>query len=330
MSEKDYTTYGAEELAQEPGFIRWVRGGDEEAARFWEQWMIDHPERSEMVESARALVRALHFKESPPKSKQIDDLWDRINEEIEAGEEVAETSPPRIRRLRWLGYVAAAVALLLLVLQVWNINRRWEVIRTEAGQRLTYVLPDSSVVELNAASTLRFASRDYARQRRVQLTGEAFFQVEEGPAFVVETDRGAVTVLGTSFNVLARDEDFVVDCFTGRVQVALDRSGAAQVLTAGRGARAAEGNTLEGYAFDEAKAAGWRRDRIYFEETSLGSVFDEVERQFDVDIQMGDSIPQREVTGFFRLVHVDSALYDLTWPLNLEYGREGRTVTIRK
>ena len=330
MSEKNYTTYDATELAQEPSFIQWARSGDEQAARFWERWIAEHPERSEVVQEARQLVQSLHFKESPPATGKIDNLWERINEEIDRSEQAPEPKSARRRRLRWLGYVAAAVALFLLVLQLWNINRSWEVIRTEAGQRLTYVLPDSSVVELNAATTLRYAPTQYQRERRVQLTGEAFFEVIEGPSFIVESDRGAVSVLGTSFNILARGDRFAVDCFTGRVAVTLSNSDARQVLTPGRGAQATEENTLNTYAFEEAKAASWRRGRIYFEEKTLRSVFDQLERQFDIVVESTTAIQGREVTGFFRLVHVDSALYDVTWPFNLEFQREGRTVIIQE
>ena len=110
----------------------------------------------------------------------------------------------------------------------------------------------------------------------------------------------------------------------------LDRGNAQEELAAGQGARTTEGNILETYMFDETKAAGWRRGRIYFEAAPLGSVLDKVERQFDVEILSSDSIRQREVTGFFRLVHVDSALYDVTWPLNLECQREGRKVSIEE
>jgi transmembrane sensor len=330
MSEKDYTTYDATELAQEPGFVRWVRGGDDDTARFWEQWTADHPERSEVVEAAQQLVRALRFEETPPDTKKIDGLWDRINEEIDASAEAPVARPARLRRLRWLGYVAAAVALILLVLQLWDVNGTWEVVRTEAGQRLTYVLPDSSVIELNAASTIQYRPARFARERRVRLTGEAFFDVAKGPSFIVEADRGEVIVLGTSFNVRARKDDFSVDCFTGRVEVKLRRHNAREVLTAGRGTRITEENTLETYTFDESKTAGWRKERIYFEEASLGAVFNQLERQFDIDVESTSAVRERKVTGFFRLVHVDSALYDVTWPLNLEFQRDGRIVSIQE
>ncbi len=329
MSEKDYSTYDATELAQDDSFIRWVRGSEADA-RFWAQWLSEHPDREDVVAEARRLVQALKFEETAPPSGQIDDLWSRIDQAIDETEEEPGASTPRIRRLRWLGYVAAACAVALLIVSIWN-RPSWQLVQTEAGQRLVHTFPDSSTVELNAATTLRYSPGDWGRERVVELDGEAFFNVKKGAPFIVEADQGSVRVLGTSFNVMARPGAFVVDCFTGRVGVDLASRDDGAVLTPGLGARLLEpADSLDTYRFDAATTAAWRRDTVYYDEEPLPRIFNRLERQFDVQVTFPENLEERSATGFFRLVHVDSALYDVTWPLNLEYSREGRKVVIQE
>jgi transmembrane sensor len=96
---------------------------------------------------------------------------------------------------------------------------------------MLYYLPDSSVVRLNKNSrlTVKF-SKEYS-ERKVVLSGEAFFEVTKDPSrpFIVETEKSEIKVLGTSFNVLAipGSETTEVEVIEGKVEVRL--SGQAQL-----------------------------------------------------------------------------------------------------
>lgn len=93
-----------------------------------------------------------------------------------------------------------------------------------AGARSQVMLPDSSLVWLNAGSKLVYAGDFGRKSRRVRLEGECYFEVvcNAGRPFTVETDVLNVTVLGTSFNVQAYAEARAVevDLLKGRVEVA--------------------------------------------------------------------------------------------------------------
>ena len=84
--------------------------------------------------------------------------------------------------------------------------------------QVSHALPDGSQVILNSDSELEY-NDNFSHDRTLNLNGEAFFQVEKGKSFTVVTNEGEVAVLGTSFNVLARDGVFVVSCKTGKVRV---------------------------------------------------------------------------------------------------------------
>jgi len=325
----DYSTYSAAELAQDDGFIRWVRDADAESTRFWEDWLSEHPGRSGEVAAARRLVEALRFEEERPPADRVDQLWSRIEAAVDQGEETG-ASPARRRRLRWLGYAAAACALALLVLQWWN-SRGWEVIETDAGQQFAYELPDGSVVELNAATTLRYHPGRFGRERVVELSGEAFFDVVEGSDFEVRTGRGAVRVLGTTFNVLAREASFAVDCFTGRVAVGLSDGQEEVELTPARGARLNPGTgSLSTYTFEKTEQATWRRRMITYDGKLLGEVFEALERQFDVTVVAPAAVEAREAKGFFRTRILFEALEDLLQPMDLGFEVRNDTVFVRQ
>ena len=83
------------------------------------------------------------------------------------------------------------------------------IVSTPMGSRTFLTLPDKSQVWLNAGSTLSYSKKFDGKQRRVSLSGEAFFKVksDESKPFIVSTKFMDVKALGTSFNVKAYDED---------------------------------------------------------------------------------------------------------------------------
>ncbi len=136
--------------------------------------------------------------------------------------------------------------------------------------------------------------------RRVQLAGEAFFEVRKGAAFSVETPEGRVEVLGTSFNVFARDKVLEVACYTGVVRVTA--GGEVKRLTAGQAFRKQEQSAGKETNFQPETQPSWTTGVTYFEKTVLEDVFKEFERQFDVKVRMENG-QQERYTG--RLLHAD-------------------------
>ena len=112
--------------------------------------------------------------------------------------------------------VGYAAAICLAVLSTWTIMNyqrenvieeelAFEEFSTPPGQRAQVKLHDGTVVWLNARSRLRYPNRFSGAERKVELDGEAFFEVfrnEEAP-FVVSTEKLDIKVLGTKFNVFA-------------------------------------------------------------------------------------------------------------------------------
>ena len=117
-------------------------------------------------------------------------------------------------------YRFALAASLLLCLSVTGLMRYYtKTVYNPAGQHLTIFLPDSSFIELNAQSQVSYHPYWFMFSRTISLDGEAFFNVVSGNRFKVISKLGETIVLGTSFNIYSRSNNYRVTCFTGKVRV---------------------------------------------------------------------------------------------------------------
>lgn len=243
--------------------------------------------------------------------------WDRLMTRIE----VQDQGPRRSKRWAWTG-IAAGVALAMGVYTMLDGGADMNV-ATGLAEHQVHTLPDGSVVTLNAQSSLQYNADDFATDRSLVLDGEAFFQVEKGSSFAVETDKGTVTVLGTSFNVHDRGELLEVTCMTGRV--AVDDGESRVVLTPGLACNNEQGRLSE--AFAEADTHGWMSGSYNYEEENLTAVLEEVERQFGMEMQLPD-LSGRLYTGEFDSQDLETTLTVICGPMGLDYSIAGQTVMI--
>lgn len=314
-----YTSYTAAALATDDAFIGWVLRGEDDVT--WRTWRMEHPDIGDRVDAARALVLALHAQPAwSPDPEKLHSLWTSI-------EASARTTSARdIRRGRswirlWPVVAAAAIALLIW----WVMPGDHQTIIADAGVQQEVQLPEESQVILNAASQLSYAANAFAHARTLQLAGEAFFNVKPGSTFTVETAAGFITVLGTSFNVYAREGRLEVMCYSGKVRVtgvsgeAVDIKPGEQVSTSG--------NKLKGQAFVvDPSGPAWTSGRFRFDNRPLREVIAELERQFAVDVIYAPELGDLAYTGLFERGDLDKALHLITWPLHLQYRQDGRTV----
>lgn len=175
---------------------------------------------------------------------------------------------------------AAAVLLLLLGFLGWDKISRpgktmaYKQISNPKGSVSRVVLPDSSVVILNANSTLRYAA-DFNRHRELQLTGEALFDVSKDQThpFIIHTAGGIQTkVLGTLFTIRSYDNlpETRIMVINGRIQV----QRANKVLgILGRNERViynrSVGSSQQDIVADAGKQVGWTNGEWGYENMSL-------------------------------------------------------------
>lgn len=182
-------------------------------------------------------------------------------------------------------------------------------VATARGQRATLTLSDGSRVRLGVASKLRFAERFGGARRDVYLEGEAVFEVEhdaERP-FVVHTERAIATDLGTTFVVrdYASDSSVTVAVREGVVELraamvrSQPESAHSVTLEAGQfGSVDQLGNLASGRA-DINDFFAWADGRLAFRNAPFGEVAAQLERWYDVDIELGAGTQQRTINATF-------------------------------
>ena len=164
---------------------------------------------------------------------------------------------------------------------------------------------------MNQDSQLEYNVSNWDKKRTLELKGEAFFDVEKGKRFDVNTKFGSVSVLGTEFNVLSRDSIFKVSCYEGLVQVVY---GSETInLPAGNEFVVLSGNAEK---IDITIAEPyWLKNMSVFKNASIDAVLKEIENQFDITIH--DAFVDKEImfTGAFEHNNLENALKAVMQPL---------------
>lgn len=201
---------------------------------------------------------------------------------------------------------------------------------TVPGNKYQVTLTDGSLVHLNGKSSLRFLPVMPADARHVWLSGEASFSVtasEQNP-FGVDTDQGAVQVLGTTFLVYASPKSMNTAVLTGRVRVVTPDT----AIIAGGGEQVAvvKGTQAVKSAFDPGRE-DWRNDTLIFKNKKLGELFELVERNYPVKVQVIDSaILELLIVGFISYQQPAEDFFKRMRSLGaLDFKRKGDTFEVR-
>ena len=271
------------------------------------------------------LIRLPEINLNYEKSK--DEVWADLSESIEAsGVEpsgsVVEIFPGRI----WL--TAAAVVFVLLGTGLFMRLYTAEV-NAPFGEHVLTQLPDDSEVKLNAGSSIRYKPFWWRFNRKVHLTGEAFFEVQKGGKFEVNSQAGKTIVLGTSFNIYARDNEYKVSCFTGKVRVVARQSGHVLEIIANEQVTLNNEGSLRLYKMKNIEdAASWMNDMFVFTAMPLNDVFEEIERQYNISISGSEDLDYLYTGNFSRNQSAEEVLKMVCKPYGLQFRKSGQGFVI--
>jgi len=247
------------------------------------------------------------------KAEVWNDLEAKITKENRTTIHVRHLHPNR----QWLALAAS----LVLLLSVSGFMKFYTV-KTfcPEGVHTSLQLPDGSTMELNASTHVAYHPYWWFISREVKLEGEAFFHVEKGKKFKVLSSQATTEVLGTTFNVFARGEDYVVSCHTGSVRLSESKTGSAVILSPNeRGQMEIAGGFSVTKLEDALDSPGWTNNLIMFSSAPLRLVFEEIERQFGIVIETPGGMQQVYSGNFSLDQSVENILSLLCLPFDLEY-----------
>ena len=192
-----------------------------------------------------------------------------------------------------------AAAAFLILLGTFSVLRFYTTVTlTEHGQHLSCILPDGSSAQLNAGSRISYHPLWWRFSRDIRFEGEGYFEVQKGKPLRVRSAIGTTEVLGTSFTIYAREEEYRVTCFRGVVRVE-SNTGDEAVLTSDYTASVgSRGDITVIRADNPTSAASWVKGMFSFTSRPLRIVLDEIQRQYNVTVHF-DLDGQYLFTGYF-------------------------------
>lgn len=205
------------------------------------------------------------------------------------------------------------------------------IVKTPVGGEIEVVLPDGSTVMLNADSELRLTSEFNLSNRKINLSGEAYFDVQPSTKpFIVSSNNQEVTVLGTEFNIKAYPTENTVttNLITGSLKINRTDIGKEVLMEPGDQV-VNQGEELE-VAKNQKHRIDWVEKEIVFNEKTIEEIMNDLARWYDVEVYFEDSaIKNKTFTGTIsRYSNFTQVIEVLERTESLKFHVEGRKVRI--
>lgn len=205
-------------------------------------------------------------------------------------------------------------------------------ITTPYAGRYSVILADGTRVWLNAGSSLRFPVAFNGKERVVELSGEAYFEVAKNKhkPFIVKTSHSEIAVLGTHFNVSAYPDDEYTATTLLEGSVKLSQAGSSVQLLPGQvGTVLNRLNSISVRKADIEMALSWKNGLFIFDNQSMAEVMKKVARWYNVEVEFKGNSSAKEFGGSIsRFKDISELLELMKLAGGIHYKIEGRRVTI--
>lgn len=171
----------------------------------------------------------------------------------------------------------------------------YNTISTPRGGQFHITLPDGTQVWLNASSSLRYPTAFTGQERRVDLSGEAYFEVAKnaGRPFRIGSEEMEVEVLGTHFNIMAYDDEDILRTTLLEGAVKVTRNGSSRLLQPGQQARVhrSDGSLDVLPDANTEEAVAWKNGFIQFEGQDIKAAMRMLSRWYNVEVDYRGAVP---------------------------------------
>lgn len=205
---------------------------------------------------------------------------------------------------------------------------------TPIGGTFSVVLSDGSKVWLNASSSIKFPAKFVGAERRVEIVGEAYFEIakDKEKPFFVKNGSSEIKVLGTHFNVMAYPNEYrsALTLIEGSVQ--FTKGNHTELLKPGKQILYEEAsNTTKQVEANIEEVMAWRNNLFVFNNTSLDEIMKDLVRWYDVKIKYEGEKPDIFFTGVIpRNANVSKVLKTLELTGDVVFGIKDNVITCEK
>ncbi len=315
-------------------------------------WLADSGENKKEYEKLKEIWAAFDSSRLPG-SIDIDMEWTKLNERLQNFdkqnvkekfiEKLVSFQNILVPKLRPIA--AALLVLCFIAVGIYYFNKNvpkpiLTTIKTSNNEYKDIKLPDGSIVYLNSGSCIQFLTKTEGDkkvfnngERKVLLNGEAFFSVtKNNKPFIITTENAKITVLGTKFDVLSRDENTRVVVKEGKVNFSpkdLNSKGIClikdQLSTLKKNSGPSSPKKVDAGYF-----LGWMKGNLIFYKTDVSEVVKDLERRYNINITLpGNSLNEYTLTGSFKNSNADSALSMVCLALGLDFEKQNNNYFIK-
>ncbi|MGM9796753.1 MAG: FecR family protein [Parabacteroides sp.] len=307
---------------EEQLLIRYCAGqATEQECKVIEAWLAQSAEHEQLLRQLLSLSWHADLLRVLPLV-DTEKAWQRVNRKL-GGKAVS------LSRRLWMKFQLVAAILILPLIMTFSVlyyyvgqptekeSDHVVEVRTNPGMTTQFELPDGSKVHLNSESVLRYPATFDKTERRVELKGEAYFEVEkehERPFVVTTPHKTQVEVLGTTFNLEAFESEPNVQAtlLSGKIRFAYTQGAAMHALELRPGHKliydvaASEAHVFTTNGLSEA---AWKDGKIIFDATPLPEALRMLEKRFHVRLILRNTRFRDEAfTGTFTTQRLERIL----------------------
>jgi transmembrane sensor len=199
------------------------------------------------------------------------------------------------------------------------------------GGQYHVLLADGTQVWLNAASSLRYPVSFSGNERKVELSGEGYFEVAKDPSkpFHVMARGADIAVLGTHFNVNAytEEENISTTLLEGSVKVSFNDK--AKMISPGEQAIVEGSSIILNRNANIGAAVAWKNGKFAFDEEKIEPLMRQAARWYDINVKYEGDIPDHFNADIGRDVPLSRLLHILELTGRVHFELEGKTIVVK-
>ncbi len=199
---------------------------------------------------------------------------------------------------------------------------------TAKGQTYEFTLSDGTRVWLNADSKISFPSQFSGKERKILMSGEAYFEVAKNKArpFIAIANNQEVEVLGTHFNISSYSNEASIKTTLLEGSVRINKK---TILKPGEQSAVDKAGSISVAAVDVEKAVAWKNGKFVFRDENIASVMRKLERWYNVEVIYQGDFSNTSFTGSIsRGEHISKILDKISYINKVHFKVSGRRIYV--
>lgn len=235
----------------------------------------------------------------PQWDESAQEIWDNKFKALTENSDTVAASDVPLEQGRWRRislYIASAVAVLLIAFSATAFLYTKD-INTARGKMIEISLPDGSVAQLSAGTSISYKPLLWWVRPSATLSGQAYFSGNHAKGLTIETQQGQIRVLGTTFVVNTLSTKLLVACLQGKVEF---RNGTASALLTDNMQTVVDNGKIETTKIvDKESIVGWTKGIFSYDNKPLDEVVKDIERYYNINVESPAGIDTLRYSGRF-------------------------------